>query len=162
MRKYKRTYVRKKTGEVVTKIYTSRRTSDKDILVGKKGDKHEKRIENYLNQFDTTLEREKRRTLIYKLSGRRKKDEVITIRTIESAIVDTDLNEYGYVEKFLINAGYSLEDAAEELGITVEELTDEKNWDRDAKGRIGSKFTSPRGGVYQLVFRYRGSIWKKL
>lgn len=162
MRTYKKTYIRKKTGEVVTKTYKVRKAEDKDILITGNGTETKTRggktkIDKYLEQFgDDPTALAARKNIIRKLKRDQKMNKEITIKTVESALAKDSR------DKFLINAGYTAEEAARELGVTLEEFYDEKNWDHDAKGRIGSKFTSPTGAVFQFQFKYTGSIWKRL
>ena len=162
MRTYKKTYVRKKTGEVVTKTYKTRKRATKDILVTSNGTETKTRggktkIEKYLEQFeDDPIALAARKNIIRHLKRDQQMGEEITTRTIESALAKDSR------DKFLINAGYTAEEAAEELGVTLEEFYDEANWSHDARGRIGSKFTAPSGAVFQFQFKYTGSIWKKL
>lgn len=161
MRTYKKTYVRKKTGEVVTKTYKIRKVEAKDVLITGNGTETKTRggktkIEKYLEQFeDDPIEFARRKNAIRRLKRDQQMNKEITIKTVEYAITKDSRM------KFLINAGYSIEEAAEELGVTTEEFIDENNWSRDARGRF-SEFTAPSGAVFQFQFRYTGGIWKKL
>lgn len=53
------------------------------------------------------------------------------------------------INRLLVNAGYTAEELAEEIGVSVEDILDEKNWNKDT-------FM----GVWQLQFNYTGEILK--
>lgn len=161
MRTYKKTYVRKKTGEIVTKTYTTRRVSKMDILVDSEGidvmSRGKKtRIQRYIESFENPEDRARVKNVIRQLKRDQKFGDEITTRTVESRIARDSR------DKMLINAGYTVEEAVRELGTTEEEFYDERNWSRNAKGRIGSRFTNAAGVTFEFNFRYTGSVWKRI
>lgn len=61
------------------------------------------------------------------------------------------------IARMFINAGYTVEQAAEEVGVSVDTLINEKNWD-------GSIFTVPKtGAMWHFVFNYnKESVWERM
>lgn len=59
------------------------------------------------------------------------------------------------IERMLVNAGYSLEEAAEELGVSEADLLDKRNWS-------GSGDTFKHAGdTWLFSFKYTGAVFKK-
>ena len=54
------------------------------------------------------------------------------------------------IEKAIINTGYTADELASELGISIEDLLDESNWD-------DSTFTFG-GRTWTFEFKYDGSV----
>lgn len=62
------------------------------------------------------------------------------------------------IEGMFANAGYTVEEAASEAGVTVEQLLDPNLWSGDifsAPGTNGGKAKD-----WRFVFRYHGSVWE--
>lgn len=58
------------------------------------------------------------------------------------------------IERMLVNAGYSIEEASEELGVSESELLDMKNWS-------GDKFTHAKD-TWLFSFKYTGAAFTKI
>jgi len=58
------------------------------------------------------------------------------------------------IERMLINAGYSIEEAAEELQVDEADLLDMKNWS-------GDKFTHA-GDTWLFSFKYTGAVFTRV
>lgn len=77
-------------------------------------------------------------------------NENLSYKTFLSKLADNRL------EKMFINAGWSLEAAATEIGTTPNALGNQDNW-------VGDTFVDPMTGrVYQFVFQYHGAIWEEI
>lgn len=74
-----------------------------------------------------------------------RKGRELTRKTLYSSITTNK------IERFLVNAGYTSDEAIEALGISEEELFDPNNWQ-------GSTFTAG-GRTYDVVFRYSGDVF---
>lgn len=62
------------------------------------------------------------------------------------------------IEGMFANAGYTVEEAASEAGVTVEQLLDPTLWTGDIFSAPGSK--GGKGKDWRFVFRYHGSVWE--
>lgn len=155
----KRTIVRKywskKKRDYVTKIYKYEGKSRRGkVLVSKSGKVNKKNVEAYRQQIensDVYSEAEKRMLkadLNNLIRQRSKNGQKMTTTGFEGYEAETR------VDRFFANAGYSVEEAAEMLGVSQEELYDEKNWQRNVL-TVG-------GQSYEVKFNYTGSLFQPL
>lgn len=59
------------------------------------------------------------------------------------------------IEGMFANCGMTVEEAAAQVGATVDQLYDESLWD-------GEVFNNPDGSVWMFTFNYDGSVWSQL
>lgn len=155
IRTIRRKYFSKKLGKEVIKTYKYdyskyvRNSGYKKrgkglLLVGKKGRIYEDRLKALKASYEditdiATIDKE----IAYAI----KHEEKITDKYLRSRLAKDK-----YMKMF-INAGYTLEQAASELGVVEEELFNESNWE-------GGTFTSPRNDKkFTFQFTYYGSVW---
>jgi hypothetical protein len=165
-RNVKRTWTTK-NGITKTKIYTyqgSGKSRRGLTLVSKKGKINKKNIEKFKNEIkaDTELTTAEKYGLI--------KDVDILVQTRSEngkkltttgfygkqigASKDEQINKIRNIERLLANAGYSVEEAAEELDIDESDILETSNWSGDI-------FTFA-GISYQVKFTYTGSLFTKV
>lgn len=77
------------------------------------------------------------------------KGQRLTAKSLQSILSDSK------IAKFFINAGYSVEQAAREIGVTPDYLLDQKNWK-------GSQITTPSGRTFQIEWtNYKKGVFKR-
>jgi hypothetical protein len=151
-----RTWTTKK-GVVKTKTYTyqgSGKSRRGLTLVGKNGKINKKNIEKFKNEVraDSSLTAAEKQGIISDIN-------IMTKQRAKEGRKLTTTGFYGEmqgsrVERLLANAGYSLEEAAEELNITEADLLDANNWSGDIFKYAGIS--------YQVKFTYTGSLFTRI
>lgn len=144
-----RTYFSKRKNKFITKKYTYdprkyiKRRRGRKSLVTKSGKIYQERIDEFLESLNFT-NKNKAKEIIkdFKLNHRRLTDQAL------KSLLSRDKRE-----KMLINAGLTLDEGLEELGVSEEEYFDDENWD-------GSKFKA-NGDEYEFQFNYYGDVWIK-
>ena len=135
----------KKSGEVVTKTYEYEVKGVKSkLLVNATGKVYKKRLEEFLKKY-SGADAYDAEALIDFYSEHKKR---LSEQTLRSKLAE---NKY---EKMFINVGRSAEELAQELGTTVEELTNDENWE-------GSRLRV-NGSEYLFEFRYSGDVLTKV
>ena len=143
-----------KSGITKTKTYTytGKGKSRRGLtLVGKNGKVNKKNIEKFKNEInaDSSLTAAEKRGLIADLNiiakQRAKDKSKLTTTGFYGELASTKIST------LLANAGYSVEEAADELGITETDILDAKNWSGDIL-TIGA--TS-----WRVKFTYTGSLF---
>lgn len=150
MKKIYRTYTSKKTGE--TKVYEYRadrygssRRSKSPLLVGKNGKIYNDRVKDLL---DSTKDLGFRAQVEDIIEQKAKKGQRITL---SSVIASAQKSE---IATMIMNTGYTVEEAAEELGVSEKELLDPNNWS-------GKNFkTASMKDAKEFIFQYKGAIFK--
>lgn len=143
-------YTSKKTGEITeykyrADRYGSKRRSRSPYLVGKKGNIYDDRVKDLL---DSTKDLGFRAQLEDIVENAAKKKKVLTLA---SAIAQAQKEE---IAKMIMYTGYTVEEAAEELGVSESELLDKNNW-------TGKMFkTSSMTDAREFVHTYKGAIFK--
>lgn len=144
-----RKYYSKSLGKIVTKVYKydtaryGKRRKKSLLLVGKSGKVYNKRLESLLSKYEDFSDKEMIKTYVDYYSTQKQR---ITIKSIETKMLT---NRY---EKMFVNAGYTIEEAAEEIGVAAEDLLNEEYWEKDV-------FTTPNGKEYKFEFRYDDSVF---
>ena len=155
-RKITRTWITK-SGITKTKtyIYTGRGKSRRGLtLVGKNGKINKKNVEKFKDEIrnDNSLTTAEKQGFIADLN-------IMTKQRMAEGRKLTTTGFYGElssskINRLLANAGYSVEEAAMELGINEGDILNAGNWSGDV-------FTF--GGVSYLVkFTYTGSLFTKV
>ena len=139
-----RKYFSKRKNEWVTKTYKYNAPSP--LIINKKGKVYEDKLKrlkdslSYMDQYELDR-RIAHRLAMFENYGENPR---ISEKTLRSMIADSK------IEKAIINTGYTPEELAIELGISVDDLLDESNWSE-------SEFTFG-GKTWDFEFRYDGSI----
>ena len=141
-----RKYFSKRKNEWVTKTYeyNVKKAKRSDLIVGKSGKVYKDRLKKLKDSLDTYDQYELDLIIIHQQA---KKDARISERTLRSMLADSK------IQKAIINTGYTPEELAAEMGINVDDLLYEDNWD-------GSTF-SFGGDTWDFEFRYDGSVMTK-
>lgn len=164
MKKVPRTWYNKKTGEIVTRIYTYPTKGSKAIvsesrkgaiLTNKKGQINKRNIEvlkEAINNNKNFNEADKR-AAITRLESLLKQRQLDKRELTISGFLSTQ--EKDKINRFFINAGYTAEEIADDLGISEDDLTDNTNWN-------GNIF-SYNGLVVEFTWNdYNGDFYKVL
>ena len=139
-RKVTRTWKRK-SGEIVTKTYEYEVKGTKSkLLVNNAGRVYKNRLKEFTKQYSGADVYDIEAYIDFYSVHKKRLSE----QTLRSKLADSKY------EKMFINVGRSPEELAKQLGTTVEELTNDKNWD-------GSKLTI-NGAEYLFEFRYSGDV----
>lgn len=156
MKTVKRKYYSKKLGKMVERTYTyekkyitrGKRRGGRNLnLVDKNGKVHKDRLKEYLSHIEDPADRIKVTEEVYNRSFHKRK---LTIRGMTSKLTASKKDDREYL---FINAGYNtIEEAADEIGVSVDELLSDKNWK-------GSTFTRKDGQIFVFTFNYYGSVW---
>ena len=138
-----RKYFSKRKNEWVTKTYHYNRKKAKrsDLIVGKSGKVYKDRLKKLKDSLDEYDQFELDLIIIHQQA---KKDARISERTLRSMLADSK------IQKAIINTGYTPEELAAEMGINVDDLLDEDNWDGDIF-KLGDR-------TWNFEFRYDGSV----
>ena len=161
-RTVKRKWFNKKTGKYVTRTYKyngSGKSTRSKTLVTKSGIINKKNVENYIKEIknNSTYSESEKRTLISDLNAlveqRHKDKKKLTV----SGFLGKQQEDK--ISRFFVNAGYSVEEAAEEMEISKEDLLNEENWKDDT-------FTLRDDnneviGQWIFEFTYTGNFWRK-
>lgn len=151
-----RTYYSKKKGTYVTKTYTYKHKSTKGkILVTKNGKVNQKNVnalKNAIQNDPNFNDAEKRAALMdlnVRVSYMSKNKKRLTTTGFQGWLKD---NKY---DRFFANAGYSLEEFAEddEINLSPDYIRNESNWD---KGMLKLK----NGHAVVFHFTYTGNFWE--
>lgn len=135
----------KKSGEVVTKTYEYAVKGVKSrLLVNAAGKVYKNRLKEFLEAYSGTDAYDVKAYIDFYSEHKKRLSE----QTLRSRLAE---NKY---EKMFINVGRSAEELAQELGTTVEELTDESNWEGSTLRVNGSE--------YLFEFRYSGDVLTKV
>lgn len=153
MRKVKRRWFSKKRNTWIEKeyVYNHGKSTKGKILVNKQGKVNQKNVENYQQQIknNADLDEADKRQLLDILN------EMINQRTTQKRELTTSgfssLEITDPITRMFNNAGYSVEEVANEYGFDIDELLDEENWN-------GSVYK----GEWEFVFTYTGSIFKRI
>lgn len=156
MRKITRTWTTK-SGVVKTKTYTYTGTGKSRrglTLVGKNGKVNKKNLEKFKDEIkaNTSLTTAEKQGLIADVN-------IISKQRAKEGRRLTTTGFFGELEnsritRMLANAGYSAEEAAQELGVSETDILNTKNWKND---------TFTIGGISYLVkFTYTGSLFTKI
>ena len=166
----KRTYT-KKDGTKVTKVYVYQnykpsKTRRSKSLVTKSGkvnkdalgsfkdaiinssDLSEATKQDYLKRIDVAVKSAHDNK--YKLTVSGLKGRLMEVGSIS----DIKEREEAKIRMMFVNAGYSLEEAAEELGVDELDLLNEANWN-NGQLTLGDK-------TYEIKFTYTGSMFHEL
>jgi hypothetical protein len=165
-RKITRTWITK-SGITKTKtyIYEGRGKSRRGLtLVGKNGKVNKKNVDKFKDEIraDSSLTTAEKYGLIKDV------DILVKTRAVNGkklttsgfygkqigATKDPQLNKIKNIERLLANAGYSAEEAAEELDIDESDILDASNW-------MGDIFNFA-GASYQVKFTYTGSLFTRI
>lgn len=145
-----------KSGIKKTKTYTygvgkSRRGK---VLVSKSGKLNKKNIQAFKDEINksTKYTEAEKRSLIADLNIMLKQRQKSNRRLTTTGFVGELESEA--VSRMLSNAGYSIEEAATELGVSEADLLDKKNW-KDDVFTIGAV-------AYQFRFNYTGSVFDRI
>lgn len=145
-----------KSGITKTKTYTygvgkSRRGK---VLVSKSGKLNKKNIKAFKDEINSSTKytEAEKRSLIADLNIMLKQRQKSNRRLTTTGFVGELESEA--VSRMLSNAGYSIEEAATELGVSEADLLDAKNW-KDDVFTIGSV-------AYQFKFNYTGSVFDRI
>lgn len=134
-----------------TYVYEHGKSTKGKILVNKQGKINEKNVEKYKETINNNanISEEAKRELLEMLDQTidHRKDHIKELTT--SGFRSLHINDP--ITRMFSNAGYSVEEVAEEYGLNVDDLLDEKNWN-------GSIFM----GMYQFNFTYTGDIFKRV
>lgn len=143
-----------KSGITKTKTYTytGKGKSRRGLtLVGKNGKINKKNIEKFKDEInnDSSLNASEKRTLIADLN-------IVAKQRAKSGRKLTTTGFYGEmqsskVSRVLANAGYSVEEAAAELGVTETDILNSGNWSGDVLTIGATSWT--------LKFTYTGSLF---
>lgn len=138
-----RKYFSKRKNEWVTKTYHYNRKKAKrsDLIVGKSGKVYKDRLKKLKDSLDEYDQFELDLIIIHQQA---KKDARISERTLRSMLADSK------IQKAIINTGYTPDELAAEMGINVDDLLDEANWDGDIF-KLGDR-------TWNFEFRYDGSV----
>lgn len=153
MRKVKRRWFSKKKQTWVEKeyVYEHGKSTKGMILVNKQGKINQKNVDKYLNSINNNKEvdEEAKRELIdlleQKIQERKDENKELTTSGFRSLSISDPIT------RMFSNAGYSVEEVANEYGFDIDELLDENNWH-------GSVYK----GEWEFVFTYTGSIFKRV
>lgn len=153
MRRVTRTYWSKKKNQFVTKVYEYKSASRRSkVLVGKTGKVNQKNIDKFKEQIRLSDRREdEKRTLIadldalvYQRHGSKKK---LTISGFFGKM------RRDAPSRFLVNAGYSPEEFAEEIGVDIDDVLDTNNW-KDGILTIGNRH-------FRFNWTYTGEFYEE-
>lgn len=156
MKTVTRTYYSKRAGNFVTKTYTydkkySPKKGGKSLLiVNKQGKIFKDRLAKLLDSIDDPADKA---DIIATVEQFKASHKNTSLRT-KSLISMIEENRY---KKMFINAGYTLEEAATEIGTTEKDLFDAKNWN-------GNLYTNPVTGlvfIFEWQPNYTGTVWKR-
>ena len=138
-----RKYFSKRKNEWVTKTYHYNRKKAKrsDLIVGKSGKVYKDRLKKLRDSLDADDQFELDLIIIHQQA---KKDARISERTLRSMLADSK------IQKAIINTGYTPDELAAEMGINVDDLLDEDNWDGDIF-KLGDR-------TWNFEFKYDGSV----
>ena len=127
------------------------------VLVNSKGVVNTKNVAKYKAQIMSSSELTdvQKDTLVNTVDSwvfdRKRRKTKLTTTGFEGIIADDSRT------RMFANAGWSIDDAADELGISVADLLDEDNWTKDEftfEDSAGKKITK------KFKFNYRGNIWE--
>ena len=136
---------KKKSGEVVTRTYAYENTGVKSRkLVDSNGYVYEKRLAKFIRDYSGADAYDVEAIIDFY----REHKQLLYEQTLRSKLAD---NKY---EKMFINVGRSPMELAQELGTTVDELTNEKNWD--------GSILKINGMEYLFEFRYSGDVLTRI
>ena len=138
-----RKYFSKRKNEWVTKTYhyNAKKAKRSDLIVGKSGKVYKDRLKKLRDSLDANDQFELDLIIMHQQA---KKDARISERTLRSMLADSK------IEKAIINTGYTPEELAAEMGINVDDLLDEDNWDGDIF-KLGDR-------TWNFEFKYDGSV----
>ena len=137
-----RKYFSKRKNEWVTKIYEYDTRAKSPLIINKKGKVYEDKLKRLRDSLTDPNEQDELDLIIE--NQLYKKNPRISEKTLRSMLSNSK------IEKAIINTGYTADELASELGISVADLLDESNWD-------GSTFTFG-GKKWDFEFRYDGSV----
>lgn len=124
-----RTWFNKKTGKSVTRTYTYAHKSKKGLtLVDKRGrilKKNVERFEDTILNSPNYTDAEKR-MLIADLKATIKQRKHDTRKLTTSGFMGKQ--EQNAITRFLANAGYSVDEFADEIGVSVDDVLEKTNW----------------------------------
>lgn len=135
----------KKSGEVVTKTYEyDVRGVKSRLLVNKTGHVYKNRLKEFITEYGGADVYDIEAYIDFYSEHKQRLSE----QTLRSKLAD---NKY---EKMFLNVGRSPMELAQELGTTVGELTNEKNWD--------GSILKINGMEYLFEFRYSGDVLTRI
>lgn len=146
-----------KSGELKTKEYVYR-TDVGLVFINKGGRVNTAAVQKYLNEIrNNTSYDEKTKTRLegkfkYKLNRYERSKRKFTERGFEA------MQEENKMKKYFMNLGYDSKELAEELGVSEDELLNEKNWKSDV-------FTVKNNGKnksWKFAWRYKGSAYDEV
>lgn len=161
IKKVTRTY-KTKSGKLVTKTYTyggdkykyKHKSTKGKVLVNSRGVINKKNIEKLKEEImnDPNLTNaEKRAALkdidVYVFTRHQNKQKLTT-----TGFAGIEANDD--ITRMFANAGYTVEDAADLIGVDPDELLDEDNW-------VDGDFIY-NGHTYRFNFNYTGDIWTEI
>lgn len=151
----KRTWFNKKTGQLVTKTYTYEHKSKRGLtLVDKRGRIMQKNINKFkdtINDNPNYTEGEKI-TLISDLNAVVNRKHLDKVKLTTNGFMGIQQEEA--IPRFFVNAGYSPEEFANEIGEAIEDVLDENNW-VDEQLIIN-------GRVFKFNWTYTGNFFEEL
>lgn len=127
--------------------YVTKRGGKSPTLISKSGKGYNTRIQALLS---VTTDRTTRNEILAELENwkKYKKGRRMTLKTLTAILED---NRYA---KMFVNVGMTPEQAARELGVSLEELLDARNWKKNTFSLGGKKLA-------KFLFKYTGSIWER-
>ena len=147
-----RTYWSKKKNQYVTKTYTYAHPSKKGLtLVDKNGRVMNKNVERFKQAIldNTDYSEAKKRTLLADLNATIKQRKSDKNRLTTSGFLGKQ--ESNDIVRFLTNAGYSVDEFAEELEISIDDVLDTSNWNNGI-------FM----GIYKFNWTYTGNFVERI
>ena len=150
-----RKYYSKKQGKMVTKIYTYEHPSKKGLtLVDKRGRIMHKNIERFKQTIidNTDYNEAQKRTLLADLEA------YVEVRHDNKKKLTTQgflgHQESDAITRFLTNAGYSIEEFAEEADVDIEDVVNPDNWH--------DNFFIAAGRTFKFNWTYTGSFFEEV
>lgn len=154
MRRVTRTYWSKKKNSFVTKVYEYKSTSRRGkTLVGKSGRVNQKNVDAFKEQIRQSSKNEaEKRTLIADLDAlvhqRHNSKKKLTVSGFLGKM------RRDAPSRFLTNAGYSVEEFAEETGLDEADILDPRHWNHGLL-TVGNR-------RFKFKFTYTGELYEEL
>ena len=137
-----RKYFSKRKNEWVTKIYEYDKRAQSPLIINKKGKVYEDKLKRLRDSLSDPNDQDELDLIIE--NQLYKKNPRISEKTLRSMLADSK------IQKAIINTGYTPEELAAEMGINVDDLLDEANWDGDIFKLDDRTWT--------FEFKYDGSV----
>lgn len=149
-----RTWFSKKTGKYVTRTYTYAHKSKKGLtLVDKRGRILKHNIERFEESIrnNTNYDEAYKRMLLADLKATVKQRKKDTRKLTTSGFMGKQ--EQNAIVRFLANAGYSVEEFADEINVDIDDVLDEDNWS-DGIFKVGNR-------SFKFNWTYTGQFYEE-